>query len=83
MYKHIDCTPSLENSGFLAVFPRATGLAYLRLPYISPPILASRPLALIMQQQSQEENLANQIRSIPASDVSSDPNWGFGGAKAE
>jgi len=36
-----------------------------------------------MQQQSQEENLANQIRSIPASGVSSDPNWGFGGAKAE
>ena len=35
-----------------------------------------------MQQQREDENWANQMGSIPASDVSPNPNWGFHGAEA-
>lgn len=36
-----------------------------------------------MQQQREDENLANQMGSIPAFDVSFDPDWEFGGVEAK
>lgn len=35
-----------------------------------------------MQQPSQEEDLANQMGNMPASNVSSESNWDFIGAEA-
>jgi hypothetical protein len=35
-----------------------------------------------MQAHNHKENWTNEMEDMPASDVSFDPNWGFGGAEA-